>query len=575
MIALARLVLIVFALAATYVDATQSRGDITATYTITGFYAAVAAIGAVFVFRRVPTKYELFLAHALDIALVSALIYLTEGPTSPFFVFFTFILLAGTLRWNWRGALGTAVILVVLFLVLLAIFGDQVLADRDELNRAIIRTGYLLVIGAMLGYVGAYRERSTRRLAQLVAWPGPQPMAFHEHASPNLGPPPIAPALAHAASLLCTPRVLVIWEIAEEPSRHVALWTAEDGLLYSREHAGRFGTLVAAHHTESTFSVGDADANQQPDLMTEIGSGRSSDPGRGGIPVAALSPLIDADLRRTYSIGRTLTAPFHLPLCKGRLFLLDQDKVSDDDLRLTELIALRLGVDLEHHLMRAQIGTTAALAERVRLARDLHDGVLQSLTAASIHLKLCSQQAGSGALAEQLTLIRETLTGEQRRVRNFVEDHRHSSLPSMAGLVPDAAAAEAKLADALEDRLRWLEREWGCSVEFWTSPEGLSVPRDLARHIRHLVAEAVSNAVRHGRASSITVSVTREPEVLRLCIADNGHGFADLEGSYGDEALATLSIGPRSLWARTKDLGGTVALRTSASGSELDIELPT
>src|SRR5215212_561185 len=62
-----------------------------------------------------------YLVHGIDIAVSSALMYLTDGPTSPFYVFFVFISLAGALRWDWRGAIGSAAllafVLVLLYLV--------------------------------------------------------------------------------------------------------------------------------------------------------------------------------------------------------------------------------------------------------------------------------------------------------------------------------------------------------------------------------------------------------------------------------------------------------------------------
>src|SRR5436189_167198 len=81
---------------------------------------------------------------------------LTEGSVSPFLAFFTFTLLAATLRWDWPGVLATAIVLVVVLLAvsIQASSSPTVpeIADFDW-NRAIIRAAFLMVAGAMLAYV--------------------------------------------------------------------------------------------------------------------------------------------------------------------------------------------------------------------------------------------------------------------------------------------------------------------------------------------------------------------------------------------------------------------------------------
>src|SRR5215218_4481328 len=75
-------------------------------------------------------------------AVSSALMYLTDGPTSPFYVFFIFISLAGALRWDWRGAIGSAAllafVLVLLYLVDVNPPGPHE-NEAQDLSRAIVR----------------------------------------------------------------------------------------------------------------------------------------------------------------------------------------------------------------------------------------------------------------------------------------------------------------------------------------------------------------------------------------------------------------------------------------------------
>jgi signal transduction histidine kinase len=406
-------------------------------------------------------------------------------------------------------------------------------ADPHELTRAMNRAAFLLVGGALLGYVGAYRDRSRQRLAQLVAWPGPD-------RTPSASPP-ITSALAHAAALLRAPRVLVVWEQPEEPFRHVALF-ADGGVRHAREPAARFGSLVASGQADRTFL---ADLSIPPDPKHET------------------ARLIDPDLCATFRIRKALSAPFRRDLCRGRIFILDPASTSDDNLLLVDLIAGRLGVDLEHYLLRHQIETATALRERERLGRDLHDGLLQSLAAASIQLKLIAGRADHRVRAG-VEETRALLAEEQKRIRRFVDDHR----------TPTTFGTEATPLEAVGQRLQELGRQWRCEVAFDTAPADLSVPPALALHVRHLLSEAVSNAVRHGSASRIQIAITRSDETLFIRVRDNGGGFRGLSGLYKDEDLKVLDVGPNSLRSRVLDLGGTVRLETSPAGALIDVTLP-
>ena len=104
LITFGRLILAAFAVVAIYFDPTAS-GRYTELIVVAA-YLVFALARVAFVMARLPSQREQYLAHAVDIVCVSVLMYLTQGPTSPFFVFFTFILLSATLRWNWHGAPG-------------------------------------------------------------------------------------------------------------------------------------------------------------------------------------------------------------------------------------------------------------------------------------------------------------------------------------------------------------------------------------------------------------------------------------------------------------------------------------
>ncbi|HEY8380545.1 MAG TPA: histidine kinase [Microvirga sp.] len=530
MIAAGRLVLAGVAVIAALIDGAPLAGPSAALWVALAYLAfALTAIGVVL--HRALRSLETQIVHTLDILTASTLMYLTEGPVSPFFVLFTFCLMAATLRWRMRGAILTALILIGSFLFVIVSVGANQLTG-DGATMALLRSVYLLVLGALFGYVGAVWQRGRRRLAQLVNWPA-------------LGGPdaPIAPPLAHAAGIVRAARVLIVWDERSDPSRHVALYS--DGkVTVSRERPDRFGSLVEPGLDRQSFAW-----PLSPDASGDNRAPKSS-------------AGLDHDLRETFGIGTALTAPIRGAVCSGRIFMLDPVTRGTDDLLLTKLVAERMATSLDEGVLRREREEAAALAERVRLGRDIHDGVLQSLTAANLKLKLLSLNAVGDSVTE-IERLRALLAEEQRRVRAFVEDTRTGQIRS--DLVD--------VRDDIEARVRSLADQWGCVATVAVDVRR-ALPTRLAQQIRHLVGEAISNAVRHGSAKSVEVDVAEADGRLDLRIADNGTGFADLKGSYTDQDLRDLGRGPRSILNRVASVSGRLLLETSGAGSTLRIGIP-
>src|SRR6184192_3459423 len=132
-------------------------------------YLAFASILVALTRYRFLTPTMIWLTHLIDILMISELLSLTEGPTSPFFVFFTFALLAATLRWQWQAVVVTAAALIgVLFIVKIT---EVAPAVNNDLNAAVISGAYLITSGGMLAYVSSFYRRSRERFALLAPWP--------------------------------------------------------------------------------------------------------------------------------------------------------------------------------------------------------------------------------------------------------------------------------------------------------------------------------------------------------------------------------------------------------------------
>ena len=157
-IALGRLLLAALYLVAIWIDLTQPARLPIATFILLAVYAAFAGAMVALTWRSWWRDARLTgPAHAVDIIVFTALVFLTDGYTSPFFIFFIFMLLAAAIRWGWKETTLTALLLVVLY------FAVGLLASTKpdfELYRFIIRTGQLVILSLILIWFGANQWRA-------------------------------------------------------------------------------------------------------------------------------------------------------------------------------------------------------------------------------------------------------------------------------------------------------------------------------------------------------------------------------------------------------------------------------
>jgi len=239
------------------------------------------------------------------------------------------------------------------------------------------------------------------------------------------------------------------------------------------------------------------------------------------------------------------------------------------------LIAVLLGyMGYYEEQARREISLLAADAvaseERIRLARDLHDGVLQALTGIGLRLAAVRTllEKDPRAAREALEPVQRLLTLEQRDLRFFIQELKPRPRPS----------GEVSLAFRVTELVHRIELEWGLRAELRT--EGLEepIPESLARQVYHVVREALVNAARHGEASAVRLEIRRQSEEraedrLVITVADNGRGFP-FQGRLSHAELAAGRLGPRNLFERVSSLQGTLELESSAAGARLEIALP-
>jgi len=230
------------------------------------------------------------------------------------------------------------------------------------------------------------------------------------------------------------------------------------------------------------------------------------------------------------------------------------------------VVAREIGTSLEQVSLAEQLQDIAVSEQRLRVARDLHDGVLQSLTGIRLELQDVAAALGTDSADSQryrLLAIERTLAIEQRELRMFID-----SLKPRA----EATAGNSLLLtlDALKERVAL---EWKVPLTIRVGPRVAGIPDAIERAIPPMVHEAVVNALKHGDPSRVRVDLDVEKGTLRIIVADDGHGFP-FRGRYDHAALAEARLGPASLRDRAASLGGTLTIDSQVSGSRVEIALP-
>ncbi|MDW7708906.1 MAG: histidine kinase [Deferrisomatales bacterium] len=511
-----------------------------------GLYAVAAA--ALAAAARVPRGPLVLASHGLDIAVGALLLGLTAGLASPFFPYLVFALLSGTLRWDGRGALWTGVAVFGVFTAL-ALAGGSPSGGADggiDHRLALTRAGHLSAATLLLAHLGGRLARLRGDAGRLASGLRP-PSGDADEA--------LRDALAHAAVTLGAPRAAVCWDDPEEPWLHLALWSAE-GFERRREPPGRLDPPVAEPLLEADFCC-PGPSRPRAEVTCRAPSGLARWRGE------PLHPGLRAMLAPRSVLGLVLLGETF----QGRLFALDKEGLGEDDLALGRAVARQVAAHLDQAHQVERLRRAAAWDERVRLARDLHDGVVQSLTAAALKV-----QAALGALGRRP----EDVEARLREVQQILADEQRDLRAISRDLKPWASSptVERDLARRLREVCERVEAHWGLRAVFQGSLNGLgAVPGSLAHETCRTLHEALVNAARHGRARIARVALAAGSPGYRLTVEDDGSGFS-FRGAYELPELAARRMGPLALRERVAGLGGTLRVESHEGGARLEIGFP-
>jgi signal transduction histidine kinase len=226
---------------------------------------------------------------------------------------------------------------------------------------------------------------------------------------------------------------------------------------------------------------------------------------------------------------------------------------------IAEAVARAAAAEIHNVALRAELArqvevvtesrarlATAHLEERRRIERDLHDGAQQRLLAIALQLRSARLNGDDDVLATEADRAIEDLQLTVQELRDLA-----------AGLQPAALAGGGLLA-AVTD----LASRAPVTVQYAVPDHRL--PTEVEGGAWFVIAEAVTNAVKHARVDEVTVTVETTPELVRVVVADEGVGSANRNGS-----------GLQGLTDRVEALGGTLhVLVNEPCGTRVEAVFP-
>lgn len=201
----------------------------------------------------------------------------------------------------------------------------------------------------------------------------------------------------------------------------------------------------------------------------------------------------------------------------------------------------------------------ARLAERTRIATDLHDTLLQSVVGASLQLEAVSNSSSTGTGTPSLDL---------RRIRRQLEDALRETRHAVWAL-RSPRLDDCDLPQALYQTGQSLigPRNLNLEVRVHGRSRRLGVERE--EHLLRIGQEAITNAVFHSQGRNITVDFDYSPQCVLMRVIDDGHGF--------DEAMNGRipgHFGLSGMRERAERLGASLGLVSSESGTEVSLTIP-
>jgi signal transduction histidine kinase len=239
----------------------------------------------------------------------------------------------------------------------------------------------------------------------------------------------------------------------------------------------------------------------------------------------------------------------------GNIYLAGKDGgFTEEDQATIETLSLIAGSAVSNVRIHRRLREAAVAEDRARIARDVHDDIIQDLFAVGLSLQ---------SLAETLPdpSDRETVRTQVARVDDCI-----TSLRQFIFNLREPSSQTRDLENEVAELVEELAEPYSAEVEVAVDVMADVFTDDVADAVLHIIKEATSNALRHSGTPLVRILVTGGFNNLSVSVIDHGHGF-DVNRVHHGMGLANLQ-------QRAADVGGELAVKSGANGTTVTLVLP-
>ncbi len=517
-------------------------------YTCYGLIVAAA----LYYLPTLPPFFQVYI-HCLDIIWTAQLACMAAWPALVLAVLFL-IMISTAFRWGFWEAVLTSVVFYALLLAGHDIYNSYLLSSLDSIDGPSMPMEMLPYFGMMcmiglLAEAKAVRSEDmslNRIIGQICIKSGP------EQALQSL-------AMEGLQAYGATQFLIAIHEKGRNRF-HLHRIISPNGLILSSE-------MEATGHPEYLFP--------EPGLSVRLAIGRSA-----GALRFRCSALINNKLHKSYTDCHLPEAflaahPFRRLLATAytmdndwiaRVYAIDPSRFFGGTAGL-RVLAQRAGMfaPVLHDLFRINhLTRKAKMAAGSQMARELHDGIIQSLAAINMQIETMKQQSGEGLGQDEnpLDRIQRSIRKEIVSLRDLTQQLRSMELDS-SNVLSFLAGMAVKF-----------QAEHGIATRFVSEVHEVPLPSHVCVEMARITQEALVNVRKHSNAKEALVRLNRRNGSLVLSILDNGRGFG-FSGQRSHEELQLSGQGPRILMERAVLVGGKVAIESiENSGARIEVVIP-
>jgi len=292
--------------------------------------------------------------------------------------------------------------------------------------------------------------------------------------------------------------------------------------------------------------------------------------GQEASAIEMLSCDVDDELAQVLSATAVLAVPF---VAKqqflGFALLVAHDAeyhFSPHQLRVAYGVAGAAALALENARLYARSHTLGVAEERIRVAREIHDGMAQGLTAVALNLEAAEQM-----FEIKPVKAKEKINRALELTRSNLEDARRSVLDLHA-----SALQELTLTEAIQRRTQqFLDEQRERQVTGAFNGESMfgRLSSRMELSLYRIFEEALDNVARHADATHIDVTIERHADDVVLTVVDNGHGF-DVEQAFSTRRTPG-TFGLVAIRERVRLLHGTLEVQSAAGqGTMMVVTVP-